>query len=812
MKKYRISFSILIVVLTTLVLNAQNIYTVAGGDGNGDSVKSFGIYPSSVATDASGNIYVADACSAVVYKITSSGILEAVAGNGVSGYYGDGVPATSTSLIYPQSIAIDASGNIFIADYDRIRKVNTSGIITTIAGNDSLGYGGDGGPATAAILDLVFSTPYVSDNNSGLAVDKSGNIYIADAGNNRIRKINSSGIISTIAGNGTAGYSGDGGQATAAELWGAEGLAVDASGNVFIAEGLITQTQTPHYVGNNRVRKINSAGIISTVAGKGSPGGFGGDGGPATAASLWNPVRVALDASGNLYIADANNNRIRKINSAGVISTVTGDNKAGYNGDGGTATASSIYNPAGVALDASGNIFIADFYNYRVRKVNTSSVISTIAGNGTSMDSAYAGPTTGVELNGTCGGALDASGNFYFADQGNVVIRKIDKSGYMTIVAGNGVPGYSGDGGPATAAELMYPAGVKIDPAGNMYIADYTNSRIRKVSSTGTISNFAGDSVRGYSGDGGPATAAELYFPGDVALDVSGNLYIADCFNNRVRKVNTSGIISTIAGDSTGGYSGDGGPATAAELFHPTNLTFDASGNLLIVDAYNNCVRKVNTVGIISTFAGNDTAGFSGDGGPATAAELDFSVVFEGPYGVGGGLAVDDSGNVFISDYVNNRIRKVNTSGIINTVAGSIYPGYTGDGGAATAAELYYPNGVTVDGSGNIFIADFLNNRIREVTKGSALAINELPANSNTVIVYPNPSSGLFTFQMQGVNEKAQIEIYNVLGQKIDNSQWLLANNSMQVDLSNRPAGIYLYRITTEKGELVGSGKLIIER
>jgi len=607
-------------------------------------------------------------------------MIDTVAGGGV----GDGGAATAAILKNPFGVTVDSSGNIYIADYmnHQIRKVNTSGIISTVAGNGTAGYSGDGGAATVAQLYYP----------AGVAVDSAGNIYIADYNNNRIRKVNTSGIISTVAGNGTAGYSGDGGAATAAQLSNPFSVAVGSTGNIYIADG-----------SNNRIRKVNTSGIISTVAGNGTAG-YSGDGGAATAASLSSPYGVAVDSAGNIYIADRSNNRIRKVNTSGIISTVAGNGALGYSGDGGAATAAQLSSPHRVTVDSSGNIYIADTGNYRIRKVNTSGIISTVAGNGTQGYSGDGGAATAAQINNPYGVAVDSAGNIYIADNGNKRIRKVNTSGIISTVAGNGTGGYLGDGGVATAAQLNNPYGVTVDNNGNIYIADTSNRRIRKVNTSGIISTVAGNGTAGYSGDGGAATAAQLNNPYGVTVDNSGNIYIADTSNRRIRKVNTSGIISTVAGNGTAGYSGDGGAATAASLT-PYGVALDSTGNIYIADGSYHRIRKVNTSGIISTVAGNGTAGYSGDGGAATAAQLNNPT----------GIAVDSTGNIYITDGINRRIRKVNTSGIISTVAGNGTAGYSGDGGAATAAQLYYPTGVAVDSTGNIYIADNSSNRIRKV-------------------------------------------------------------------------------------------------
>ena len=307
--------------------------------------------------------------------------------------------------------------------------------------------------------------------------------------------------------------------------------------------------------------------------------------------------------------------------------------------------------------------------------------------------------------------AVDAVGNLYIADRGNHRVRKVNPSGIITTVAGNGNRGFSGDGGPATSASLSYPSGLTLDASGNLFIADERNRRVRKVSPDGIITTVAGGGGPGL-GDGGPATSASLVNASDVAVDAAGNLYIADIGSNRVRKVNPSGIISTVAGNGDFGFSGDGGPATDASLRYPSGVAVDAAGNLYIAEYGNSRVRKVNPSGIITTVAGNDNRGFSGDGGPATSASLGDPL----------GVALDAAGNLYIADTLSSRIRKVNPSGIITTVAGNDNRGFSGDGGLATSASLTlsqcFPchSGLVVDGVGNLYIADGFNDSIRKVS------------------------------------------------------------------------------------------------
>ncbi len=338
-----------------------------------------------------------------------------------------------------------------------------------------------------------------------------------------------------------------------------------------------------------------SAQTINTFAGNGSFG-YSGDGGPATAAELNLTFGIIADPLGNIYIADNTNHRTRQV-TGGIMETIAGTGVSGFSGDGGQATAAELSNPADVAVDASGNIFIVDFTTERVREINTNGIISTIAGNGTAGFSGDGGQATAAEISNACGVSFDGSGNLYISDRGNNRIRMVNTSGIISTYAGNGTGGYSGDGGPATAAELRGQNGIQFDQAtGNLYIADYQNNAVRMVNSSGIISTVAGNGTGGYSGDGGQATAAQIANPMGVAIDPAGNLYLADHSNNRVRLVNTSGIITTFAGTGSASFSGDGGPASAAAISSPTGVCLDATGNLYISDAGNARIRIVTGI------------------------------------------------------------------------------------------------------------------------------------------------------------------------------------------------------------------------
>jgi len=332
----------------------------------------------------------------------------------------------------------------------------------------------------------------------------------------------------------------------------------------------------------------------------------------------------------------------------GNITTVVGNGTAAYSGESVVAVSSSVNHPAELVIDVSGNIYYSELSSNRIRKVTPAGIITTIAGTGVAGYSGDGGPATAAKLNMPFGIDLDNAGNVYFSDCLNHRIRKISTAGIITTVAGNGTGGFSGNGGAATAAAMLGPTYIRFDHSGNLYISDNSNNMLRKVNTSGIITTIAGTGVLGYTGDGGAATNARLYSPSGMAIDAAGNVYLCDYGNNVVRKINTAGVISTFAGTGAAGYTGDGGPATAARFKSVQDVFIDLSGNFILADTKNHVVRKINTSGIISTIAGTGTAGFSGDGGPATVAN------FKEP----GGLAIDVSGNLYIADVYNHRIRK----------------------------------------------------------------------------------------------------------------------------------------------------------
>jgi uncharacterized protein (TIGR03437 family) len=645
--------------------------------------------PSGVTWDGKGNLYIADSYNSNVRKVAlASGQITTIAGTGLAGFSGDGSAATSAQLNGPSSVALDSLGNLYIYDAGNyvIRKVDTNGIIRTFAGTPQTpGSSGDGGPATKAQFKLFAG--------GGLTVDANNSVYIADTLNSAVRRVTKDGNINTIAGMiGKFGSSGDGHASTAAMLSYPAGLAFDPTGSqyLYIADFY-----------NQEIRQVVAKdGTIRTVAGNLSAG-YGGDGGPATAASLNYPIGVATDAHGNIYIGDTANNVIRKVTAGNppIISTIAGNAKlgAGFAGDGGPATSAQLNNPEGVAVDGSGTVYIADLLNHRIRAVS-GGTISEVAG----ADHAQGdgGKATAATLFFPQHVAEDSAGNLYIADTSNNEIRKVALDGTIS-----------------TVAKIVSPAAVVLDSTGNIFVAH--KNEIVKVDSQGNMSTVAGSaSTAGFSGDGGLATSALLNQPFGLALDSAGNLYIADTSNHRIRKISV-GNITTVAGSGAicgntcdhGGYSGDGGPATSATMSFPADVALDSSGNLLIADSSNSVIRRVDSKGNITTVAGTGHPGFSGDGGPAGAAVLDTP----------DGVAADNAGNIFIADTGNQVIRVVDGFGIISTIAGNNKAGFSGDAGPGTSAELDKPFGLLVDPSGNVFFVDSVNNRIRELTPSGPL-------------------------------------------------------------------------------------------
>ena len=641
------------------------ITTFAGGPQSGPAVN---VAQSPDALAVHGKlIYVADQDKHLVYRVdTGTGKQTVVAGIGLGGFSGDGGPAREAELNMPGGLAVNVSGNLFIADTrnGRIRKVQAGdGTITTIAGIGPSGVGeasfsGDGGKATEARLDLP----------TALAAGGSGTVYVADSGNDRIRVIRTDGTIATVAGSGE-GSADDGVLAIEAHFvlptGDPYGIAVNAVGNIYIPEPF-----------NRRVRKVDAeTGILATIAGSGDVGSV-----------LDSPFAAAVGPDGNVYIADSGNSSVLRVDGGGTISSVAGTGTAGFSGDGGPAPDAQLQNPCAVAVGADGDVFIGDRWNCRVRRVDSRThVISTVAGNGPPL-------LTFISAEGL---AVDQHDNVYLSDLFHRVCKIDGATGKFSVVAGS-VVGFSGDGGPARDALLQTPWRLSVGAAGNLYITDHGNRRVRKVDAqTGIISTVAGNGQTEEFFPGRLATRTPLRFPLGTCIDGAGNLYIADAGYHCVQKVDAeTGKLSTVAGviefdDGTAGFSGDGGPAAEALLDSPAGVAVDPAGNLYIADTNNHRIRRVNAhSSVITTVAGggDDDAGVEPK--PATAVTLGSPVQ----------LAFDHDGKLLISDTERNQIVLVDlAAGTVRRVAGNGRAGFSGDGGPGAVASLRAPVGVAVE-------------------------------------------------------------------------------------------------------------------
>jgi len=713
------------------------VSTLAGStqgyaDGTGTAAQFYN--PTGVATDAAGNVYVADASNNKIRKITPAGIVSTLAGSTQG--YADGT-GTAAQFNIPYGVTTDAAGNVYVGDKNnnKIRKITPAGEVSTLAGS-TVGYAD--GTGTAA----QFYKPF------GVATDADGNVYVADVYNHKIRKITPAGEVSTLAGS-TQGFAD--GTGTAAQFNKPFGVSIDADGNVYVGDTY-----------NHKIRKITPDGVVSTLAG--STSGYAD--GKATTAQFNYPAGVTNDAAGNVYIADMFNHKIRKI---GLASGGT-DN---------TAPTVSILSPADDATDiavssdlvitfdedvqkGTGNILIKDASDdSTVQTIDVTSAAVSISGavvtinppsdlaSGTSYyiqidatafkdmaDNAYAGiadktswsfetaASSGSELmvstlagstsgyadgTGTAaqfkspiGVATDAAGNVYVADQQNHKIRKITPAGVVSTLAGS-TYGYAD--GTGTAAQFFQPCGVATDADGNVYVADILNNKIRKITPAGEVSTLAG-STAGYAD--GKATTAQFKSPTGVATDAVGNVYVADRNNHKIRKITPAGEVSTLAG-STQGFAD--GTATAAQFNVPYGVATDAAGNVYVADQQNHKIRKITPAGVVSTLAGS-TYGYAD--GTATTAQ------FKSPTGV----ATDAAGNVYVADLGNNKIRKITPDGVVSTLAGST-SGYAD--GKATTAQFKSPTGVATDAAGNVYVADYGNNKIRKIGLASGGTDNTAP-------------------------------------------------------------------------------------
>jgi uncharacterized protein (TIGR03437 family) len=627
-----------------------------------------------------------------------------------SDWIGENIPATSSILMQAEGIAADNFGNVYISDAGnhRVRCISPNGFIKTIAGNGTAGFAGDGGPASASQLN----SPY------GLAIDFAGNLYVADLGNARIRVISPSGIIKTVAGGGAlpAGGENEGSMATLLSFVAPRNIAIDGTGIVYISD-----------FGAHRVYKMTTDGTLTTLAGTGSLG-YSGDG--VAARSLLNfPTALAADHQGIVYIADSGNHLIRKV-SAGTLTSI------------GRAAL-----PTGLAFDGVGTLYIADHSAAQIIEIPLSSGTAT-AMNVSSTDLVYGN-----------------NGSLYVADMS--VARHVTVFGASTVIAGGGNLA-EGDGGPAISARLHQPNGIAVDAIGNLFIADHDNNRIRRMGLDGTITTFAGTGASGNSGDGGAAMLATLNGPSSVRFDAFGNLYIADTGNARIRMVTPGGIIL---------------PVITTALSAPAYILFDKSQNLYIADA--SAIFQVTPNGITSTvfsglqhprgmaFDANGNFYFAETGAKQVwmfTPSGNHSLVASGVWNSPQGIAVDTSGNVLVADSGLAQVLSVNSFGQVTPVSGTGTAGFAGDGGSSLLAQLNGPTDVLVSSSGawsgSLYVADTGNNRVRQllpsasqITAAPILVISAVNAASLT----PGPIAPGMLMALLGtgltINDAAQTQV-----------------------------------------------------
>ncbi|MBS1872385.1 MAG: SMP-30/gluconolactonase/LRE family protein [Acidobacteria bacterium] len=536
------------------------------GDG-GLAVKANLKTPLAIAFDANGNLLIADSGNSNIRLVKLDGTITTIAGTGKRDYGGDGGLANVAGLDTPAGLAVDSSGNYYISDTGNhsVRIITSDGMINRFAGYNKAGYAGDGSFAENAYLN----TP------TGLTFDRAGYLYILDYGNDRIRRVSPDDRITTYAGTGTRNAGGDGGLAKNASM-NVQGIWADAHNDLFLADGA-----------NNRVRKITAAdGIIDTIAGNGL--------------SSYLPRALAISGD-TIYFSDADAQRVRTFNvTTGVTGLAAGDGQGAYAGDGSAAVNASLRSPRGITFDSSGRMYIADSANHRVRRINTDATITTVAGTGTAGSDGDGAAATSATINEPADVAVDSSGNLYIAERSGQRIRKVNGSGVISTVAGTGTQGAPTSATNATDQPLSFPSGLLMESSGSLLIADTGNHRILRLTSSGSVATVAGTGVGGYSGDGKAATAAQLNNPMGMALDAAGNLYIADSGNNAVRQIGTDGVVATVAGLTgtttaarTGGFNGDGSPATAYSLNQPNSVVPGANCSLYIADTSNKRIRRL---------------------------------------------------------------------------------------------------------------------------------------------------------------------------------------------------------------------------
>jgi DNA-binding beta-propeller fold protein YncE len=646
-------------------------------DGTGTSARFAN--PWGVATDTAGNLYVVDTDNHTIRKITTGGVVSTLAG--LAGTSGSADGTNSTARFYqPQGVAVDSAGNVYVADTGNytIRKITSAGVVTTLAGS-----AGNSGSTDATGSSARFYEP------QGVAVNSAGTlIYVADTWNHTIRQITSAGVVTTLAGS-AGSFGSANGAGTSAQFYQPQGLAVDGAGNVYVGD-----------TGNQMIRQITSAGVVTMLAGSTNYGSANATGANA---SFWNPQGVALDSATNLYVADSFNNTIRMVTPAGVVTTLAGTAGSFGSADG-TNAAARFWLPQGVAVDTNGNVYVADSANGTIRIIASGAVVTTLAG------SASTGSTDGTGSSARfywpSGAAVDSSGTNYVADTGNSTIRTVTSAGVVSTLAGL-AGNFGSTDATGTNARFYGPQAIAVDASDNLYVADTANHTIRKITSSGVVSTLAG--LAGTNGlTDGTGSNARFNAPQGLAVDSSGNVYVADTWSHTIRKVTSAGVVTTLAG--LPGYYGDidgtnaGTGTNTARFYCPSGVAVDASGNVYVADTRNHTIRKVTSAGVVSTLAGLPGSYGSADGTNSNAR-------FYLPQSI----TMDLSGNLYVLDSGNQTVRMVAPSGtnwVVTTIAGQADVIGNADGTGANA-QFFYPGGLGMNNAGSFGVADWGNNTIR---------------------------------------------------------------------------------------------------
>ena len=723
--------------------------TGTSGSNDGAGASATFNRPTDVKVAANGDVFVADSFNLRIRRITPAGVVSTFVGGGPPGWPRDGI-GTNVRLGFVERIVLDSAGNLFIGQE---RKVSSTGVVTTEGELPLDLYNDDVFSILTYSNRISFNTPqhahvdwnqnlYIADTNNhcirvrtvskintlfagstvagfadgtgvtarfnspkGIALDTSGNIYVADTSNNRIRSITHGGVVSTIAGTGTAGFLDTAG--SSAQFNAPHQLTIDSFGVVYIAD-----------TSNHRIRRMirtsPTASAVSTIAGSGTAGFANGQGANA---QFNNPQGVTWDLLSNLYVADTSNHRIRRItaygfppdgtnSNTGVVTTLAGSGTAGSNN--GIGTNAQFNAPTSLVCDGIDGIFVADTGNHLVRRISMSTgVVTTVEGTG------IAGFNT-AQFNTPRGISLDRFRRSYIADSSNHSIRSISNlftlpsnNRVVTTLAGNGTTTFAN--GTGTNATFNSPTGITVDSAGNITIGDTTNDRVRRITINGVVTTLAGTGTNGFLD--GAGTSANFNFLQGVAYDASGNIYVTDTFGQRIRRVLPTGVVSTIAG--TGAQGSIDGLGTAATFNFPRGIVVGPLGDIFVADGNNNKIRRITGQTSFFPNGGSITVStFAGSGAQSSLDGTGTSATFNSV----GGIAVDSDGNLYVTELNGNRIRMITSNGVVTTLAGSGTSGFLN--GAASSAQFNSPQGVAVDSSRNVYVADSGNNRIRLIRDG----------------------------------------------------------------------------------------------